>query len=488
MKAGAMNFSHITILCIGDIMLDRYIYAQVQRISPEAPVPILKLTHTKEMVGGAGNVTNNILSLGGKVIIVGLVGEDSNAEKIKTLMEKQRISTHHLISSSQRPTICKSRFIAASQQVIRADEENLIALNQQEIKKILVHIDQTISLANAVIVSDYNKGMCHPTVIHYIIKKAKELDIPVFVDPKSKDFSLYKYATCITPNLKEAMAVIQRPLVIEKDFEQAGQQLLKITQGQAVLITRSEKGMTLIERDKPAMTIPSRAREIYDVSGAGDTVIAALSLSYASGYSFTEAVHIANAAAGVVVGKAGTSTATIKEVIAELQAQQEHSVHTVLSPELFSLNEVIEQINTWRNQNLKIGFTNGCFDILHPGHVDLLKIARDHCDRLIVALNTDKSVQLLKSAKRPINTLSNRAQIIAAVRYVDCVVSFDEETPFNLIAALKPDVLIKGADYFGKKVIGREIVEKNGGKVILADLKKGFSTTSIIDKIKCQCI
>lgn len=479
-----MDFSSLTILCIGDIMLDRFIYGNVQRISPEAPVPILHLKDQKEMLGGVGNVANNILSLNGKTILIGLVGQDDYAAKIINLIQQKNIAEHSLISSTYRPTICKSRFIAANQQIIRADEESLIPLHPEEITQLIKTIDQNITRAQAIIISDYGKGVCHPDIINFTIKKAKSHHLPIFVDPKSKDFSIYKYATCITPNIAEASQAVQKPLKNDVDFEEAGKQLLNITQGQAILITRSEKGMTLIEKNNPPQHIPSRAREVFDVSGAGDTVIATLALGVASGLNLTKAMHIANAAAGVVIAKAGTSTATITEVQNELKAQAAEEIFPVLTPELTSLHDLLIEIQKWRKQDQIIGFTNGCFDILHTGHVSLLQTARSHCDRLIVALNSDASIKRLKGNKRPINSLVERAKIIAALRYVDAVIAFEEDTPLTLIQHLKPDILIKGADYIDKEVVGRKIVEENKGKVILADLQKGFSTTNIIDKIK----
>lgn len=465
-------------------MLDRFIYGDVQRISPEAPVPVLHLNNQKEMLGGVGNVANNILSLEGKAILIGLVGQDDYATRIRRLIQDKNIPDHTIISSAHRPTICKSRFIAANQQIIRADRESLVPLHPDEIRQLITAIDNTITQAQAIIISDYGKGVCHPEVVRFIIKKARQQNLPVFVDPKSRDFSLYKHATCITPNIIEASQAVQRPLKTDKDFEIAGQELLNITQAQAILITRSEKGMTLVEKNAPPQHFPSRAREVFDVSGAGDTVIASLTLGVTSGLSLAESIHIANAAAGVVIAKAGTSTATIAEIQQELQAQDSGETSSILTPELLSLDTLTLQVRKWRQQGYKIGFTNGCFDILHSGHVSLLKTARSHCDRLVVALNSDHSIQRLKGPDRPINPLPERAKLIGALRYVDAIIAFEEDTPLTLIHHLLPDVLIKGADYLGKEIVGSTVVEQNNGKVILADLKEGFSTTSLINKLK----
>lgn len=479
-----MDFSNITILCIGDVMLDRFYYGDVERISPEAPVPVLRLNHTKEMLGGAGNVTNNILSLGGKPILIGLLGEDNYAAVICDLLNKKEVDSKYLVCSNKRPTICKSRFIAANQQVIRADHESQRPIHDEEIKRLIKSIDQALPHANAIVLSDYGKGVCCDAVVRHTINKARDAGIPIFVDPKSNDFSHYQYATCITPNLKEASEAVGRPLKSDEEIEIAAKELLNITQGEAILITRSEKGMTLVERDKPTKTIPSRAREIFDVSGAGDTVIATLSLGVASGLSISESMQLANAAAGVVVAKIGTATASLSEVLAELEAQFIDDASDVIKPNILTHDQIYNQVTQWKKRKLVVGFTNGCFDILHPGHVTLLKNAKLHCDKLIVALNTDQSIRRLKGKERPINNLNARAQIIAALRYVDAVTAFDEDTPLKLVEALRPNVLIKGGDYQGKEVVGSEIVQKEGGRVILADLQIGFSTTNMIERIR----
>jgi D-beta-D-heptose 7-phosphate kinase/D-beta-D-heptose 1-phosphate adenosyltransferase len=299
------------------------------------------------------------------------------------------------------------------------------------------------------------------------------------VDPKSADFRRYRGATCITPNLREFTAATRAPALTESDIAAAAAALIDLAEAEAILVTRSEKGMTLVERGGAVTSVPARAREVFDVSGAGDTVIATMALARAGGRSLAQAMHIANAAAGVVVSKLGTATANIAEVVHELSAQSE-ALGAGAVPGLQSLAAAQSLVRHWRDQGLTVGFTNGCFDIIHPGHVALLAAARRACDRLVVALNTDDSVKRLKGPLRPVNTLEQRAQVMAAIRSVDCVVGFGEDTPLETIKALMPDVLVKGADYAIDKVVGADIVQAAGGRVVLAEFLEGHSTTNII--------
>ncbi|WP_203414763.1 D-glycero-beta-D-manno-heptose-7-phosphate kinase [Entomobacter blattae] len=479
-----MDFSAITVLCLGDIMLDCYKYGTMERISPEAPVPVLHLSHAKEMPGGAGNVVSNITSLGGKALLIGLVGYDTAAERLKSLLGDQIGSQVFFIPTSQRSTICKTRFIASHQQVVRTDEESRAAATEEEIVQLKKMVKTHIGSANAVIISDYGKGVCTPEVIAYTIEQAKAFHIPVFVDPKTPDFSRYKGAYCVTPNVKELLAA--QPLYEESEeaLAEAAYTIIDTAHIHSVLVTRSEKGMMLVENTKAVHAVPTRAREVFDVSGAGDTVIAALVLAHSSGFNLVQAMHIANAAAGVVVGKLGTASASIAEVTAELSAQDKNSSanRPIMAP-ILSLLDLKQQVHQWREQGLSIGFTNGCFDLLHPGHIQLLMQARQQCERLIVALNTDESVQRLKGAQRPISPLSARSAVMAAIRYVDAVTVFSEDTPYNLIEAILPDVLIKGGDYTLKTVIGADIVSAAGGQVVIIPFKDGYSTTSLVKKI-----
>jgi D-beta-D-heptose 7-phosphate kinase / D-beta-D-heptose 1-phosphate adenosyltransferase len=481
-----MDFSALTILVVGDIMLDRFLHGDIDRISPEAPVPVIRLRQTREMLGGAGNVASNIASLGGRATLLGLVGADDSAAKLRHILETQPGITAALTETPHRPTICKTRFVAGRQQVVRADEESHDPLHPTEIAALITAFDTHLPTAQAVILSDYGKGVLHPTVVAHAIAQARAANIPVFVDPKTDDFSLYRGATCITPNAREMARAARAPVSTEAEITQAARALIASAGIAAILVTRSEKGMVLVDFETTA-SVPARAREVFDVSGAGDTVIATLALAFASGRTLVQSMHIANAAAGVVVSKLGTATADISEVLHELSAQDAASPTTPgLSgtPGLLTWEAATHLIHRWHDQGFSVGFTNGCFDILHPGHVSLLAFARRQCDRLIVALNTDESVARLKGPTRPVNNLAQRAAVMSAIRHVDAVVAFGEETPLELITALVPDVLVKGADYTVENIVGADIVQSAGGRVVLAELVPGQSTTGIIAKMK----
>jgi D-beta-D-heptose 7-phosphate kinase/D-beta-D-heptose 1-phosphate adenosyltransferase len=473
-----MDFSALTILCVGDVMLDRFLHGDVERISPEAPVPVIRLRDTREMLGGAGNVANNIAALGGHAALLGLVGADEPGARLRRILQGQPRIACALTETTHRPTVCKTRFVAGRQQVVRADEESRAPLSAAEEAALLAAFDAEVGAAHAVILSDYGKGVLSQAVVAHAITACRARHIPVFVDPKTDDFTRYRGATCITPNAREMAEAAHAPMATEAAIEPAARRLIAEADLQAILVTRSEKGMTLVEPTTTA-SVPARAREVFDVSGAGDTVIAALALAFADGRTLVQAMHIANAAAGVVVSKLGTATADIAEVMHELSAQD-----TQASAGLTSLEAAKLLAARWRDQGFAVGFTNGCFDILHPGHVSLLAFARSKCDRLIVALNTDESVSRLKGPSRPVNTLAQRAQVMAAIRHVDAVVAFGEDTPLELITALVPDVLVKGADYTVDRVVGADVVQAAGGRVVLAELVPGQSTTGIIERMR----
>ncbi|NPD65821.1 D-glycero-beta-D-manno-heptose-7-phosphate kinase [Lichenicola cladoniae] len=483
-----MDFSHLTVLCVGDVMLDRFVYGDMERISPEAPVPVLRLNRTREMPGGVGNVANNILSLGGRAILIGLLGDDEAGATLRRLVAAQPRLEDAMVTTGARPTVCKTRFIAAHQQVVRTDEESRLALQPDEQVALIAGIEVWIGQADVLLLSDYAKGTLGKPVIARAIQLARAQGIPVFVDPKSADVARYHGATCIKPNARELAAASGLPVEEELEVVAAAQQVMRLAGADAILATRSEKGMMLVERSGAVHAVRSRAREIFDLSGAGDTVIATLALAYASGRSLEQSMHIANAAAGVVVGKLGTATADIAEVIEELDLQDQELGR--LAPDagsiagLSSLPRVLGLVARWKEQGLRVGFTNGVFDILHPGHVALLAAARSACDRLVVGLNTDASVERLKGPSRPVNTLGARAQVIAAIRHVDAVVAFEDDTPLALIKALLPDVLVKGADYTADQVVGAREVEAAGGRLVLARLVPDISTTGTIARIR----
>ena len=481
-----MDFSAISVLCVGDVMLDRFVYGEMERISPEAPVGVLRLTRTREMAGGVGNVASNILSLGGRAVLVGLLGEDSAGAALRAIIAAQGCIVSGLVTTEARPTICKTRLIAAHQQVVRTDEESRLELQPDEERALIAAIDAHIGAARVLVLSDYGKGVCGPRVIAHAIARAAAHGIAVFVDPKGDDFSRYQGATCITPNARELAAAASLPAEDEDEDQvtAAARRVMQQSGASAILATRSDKGMMLVERDGAVLSVPARAREVFDVSGAGDTVIAALALAHGGGQPLAQAMRIANAAAGVVVGKLGTATADIVEVMQELDLLDrqfgEHPGPTAVA----TVAHAQSLRARWKAQGLRVGFTNGCFDILHPGHVALLAAARAECDRLVVALNTDESVRRLKGAGRPINRLSARAEVIAAIRHVDCVVCFDEDTPLDLIRALLPDALVKGADYAPGDVVGADLVQEAGGKLVLAPLVAEQSTTATIARMR----
>ena len=480
-----MDFSQLTVLCAGDVMLDRFLHGDIDRISPEAPVPVIRLRETREMPGGAGNVACNIASLGGRAVLVGLVGRDEAGERLARNLAARRGIEPALVASNRRPTICKTRFIAGRQQVVRADDESGAPLWDDEAAALTAAIDRHLPACHALILSDYGKSALSPAVVAHATAAARRHGVPVFVDPKSDDFRRYRGATCITPNLKEFAAAARAPCGTEAEIAHAAAALLDQCEADAILVTRSERGMMLVERGGEVSSVPARAREVFDVSGAGDTVIATLALAHAGGHTLTQAMHIANAAAGVVVSKLGTATANIAEVMHELSAQADGLTGARASG-LQSVPSALGMVALWREQGLRVGFTNGCFDILHPGHVSLLAFARQACDRLVVALNTDASVARLKGPTRPVNTLEQRAQVMAAIRHVDCVVGFAEDTPLELITTLVPDVLVKGADYTVEQVVGADVVLAAGGRVVLAELVAGQSTTRIIERVAAK--
>jgi D-beta-D-heptose 7-phosphate kinase/D-beta-D-heptose 1-phosphate adenosyltransferase len=479
-----MDFSRLTVLCVGDVMLDRFLHGDIERISPEAPVPVIHLRETREMLGGAGNVASNIASLGGKAILVGLVGADEPGNRLRQIVAGRHAIIPALIETRHRPTICKTRFIAGRQQVVRADEESREPLHDDEEEALTAAIAQNLSQAQAVIFSDYGKGVLSNSVVRRGIAAARAHGLKVFVDPKSDDFRRYSGAACITPNAREMAAVARAPVDSEAEIAGAARRVMQECGVDSILVTRSEKGMMLVEADCVA-SVSARAREVFDVSGAGDTVIATLALAHADGRPLAQAMHIANAAAGVVVSKLGTATADIAEVMHELSAQDELAGGGAgVVPGVMKLEVAQALVARWRTQGFRVGLTNGCFDILHPGHVSLMAFARSHCDRLIVALNADESVRRLKGPARPVNALAQRAQVMAALRYVDGVVCFAEDTPLELIRALAPDVLIKGADYTVQQVVGADLVLAAGGRVVLAELVAGQSTSGIIARMR----
>lgn len=464
-------FDQASLLVVGDVMLDRYWFGDTGRISPEAPVPVVKVGSTDNRPGGAANVALNIAALGANVSLLAIAGEDEAAE----ILEQQ------LIAAAVQPDICKSealstiiklRVISRHQQLLRMDFEEKPLIADQE--RLLAHYHQHLLQAKLVILSDYQKGtLADPRPL---IKLARAKHIPVLVDPKGKDFSIYHGATIITPNLKEFEAVAGVCLG-EHDLIEKGRALLKTLDITALLITRGEDGMTLIDAQE-VTHFPAYAREVFDVTGAGDTVIATLGAAIAAGWSMADATALANLAASVVVGKLGAATVSAPELQAALTGKTNFATGMV-NEEQLSL-----AVNEARAQGKKIVFTNGCFDILHAGHVTYLQLAKQLGDYLIVAVNTDESIHKLKGNNRPINHLEHRMTVLAGLGVVDWVVSFHDDTPERLLRLLQPDFLVKGSDYTPDQIVGADIVRSYGGQARIVSHNVKTSSSAIIDRIQ----
>ncbi len=477
-----MDFSGTTILCLGDIMLDRFAYCETERISPEAPVPVLLLKRTQGMLGGAGNVARNIASLGGKAILIGLLGRDPAGVEVSALVRRTTGLVDAHIASARRPTICKTRYVAAHQQIVRVDEETVGEPDEAEEAQLFAAFEGALGNADAVVLSDYGKGVLSPKVVGFAIERARAAGIAVYIDPKSDDFRRYRGATCVTPNLRELALAARLPVGSDAEVIAAATKVMHDAEAAAILAKRSDKGMVLVEASGAVHVESSRAREVYDVTGAGDTVIAVLALAHAGGEPLAAAMRLANTAAGIAVSKLGTATVELDELMLERSRDvRDKDWHQAKH---YTIGELKALVRRWRERGLAVGFTNGCFDIMHAGHIALLAGARAECDRLVVALNSDASTRRLKGPQRPVNPLRDRSAVIAAVGSVNAVISFEDDTPLELIRKLKPDVLIKGGDYTIATVVGAEEVHAAGGRVVLVDLVDGHSTTATITKLR----
>ena len=482
------KFGEMTVLCVGDLMLDHFVYGDVSRVSPEAPSLVIAATREEQLLGGAGNVARGIAALGARCIFVGVIGEDEGGRILtRTFADDygDAIETHLLIDGS-RPTTRKVRFVSDhhSTHLLRADWE-LAAPLRPDIEQALIRAClHALPRAHAVVLSDYAKGVLSPPVIRAIVDKARELGKPVIVDPKGSDFSVYRGATLVTPNRKELADATRRSAHGDAEVSAAAEELAGIVGSAGVLVTRSEEGMTLYQARSSAsaaqaLHVPAYPVKVRDVSGAGDTVAAVMAVMLAAGADLEAATRAANAAAAVVVGKRGTSTASTAELRHRLLPSASLAAEDKV---VFDWSILDERAAEWRTQGLRIGFTNGCFDLLHPGHVRLMTEARAACDRLIVGLNSDASVKRLKGKDRPVQDQQARAEVLAALEAVDLVVIFEQDTPVELIRRVKPTVLVKGADYRIDEVVGRDIVEAHGGKVVLVGLVPGYSTTAIVQR------
>ena len=468
-----------TILCVGDLMLDDFVYGEVGRISPEAPAPVLAVKRNEVAIGGAGNVARNVASLGARCIFVGLVGEDEAGRDVIARLQADPLIEPSLVVDRTRPTTRKVRFVSEhfSTHLLRADWEQAGPVDAEREGELLARALAALPRVGAVVLSDYAKGVLTPRLLAEIIAAANTAGTPVIVDPKAVDYSVYRGATVIKPNRKELADTTRMPATSDDDVVAAAGKLNADLGTQAVLCSLSDDGLMLVPAQGAPVRVPAYPVNLKDASGAGDTVVAALAVMLAARADFEVAVRVANAAGAIVVGKRGTATVSADELR-----------HRILPPStLASEDKVVfdravldERLAGWRRQKLRIGFTNGCFDLLHRGHVKLMAEARGACDRLVVGLNSDASVKRLKGPERPIQDVASRAEVLAALEAVDLVVVFEEDTPLELIRQVRPAVLVKGGDYTRDEVVGREIVEADGGEVILVDLVPGHSTTSMV--------
>jgi len=469
------------VLVVGDVMLDHFRYGSVDRISPEAPIPVLKLESEESMLGGAGNVVRNLVSLGATARFVTVIGDDADGKQVARLITEQGLDDAPLVDVSRRTT-AKSRYVADGQQILRADQEWTTPLADDMRNSLIQAATDAMDGCAAVVLSDYGKGVLNGDVAADIIAAAKKVNLPVIVDPKGTDYGRYKGAALLTPNRREIQAASGLAADSDDDITAACKALMKEAEAAAVLCTRGANGMTLVDgiTGVGGVThLPAEARDVFDVSGAGDTVAAVMAAAMAAGAGLTDAAALANVAAGIVVGKVGTATAHAADLIAALH----HRDLSTAEAKIMTTGQALDGIARWRHQGHSIGFTNGCFDLLHPGHVSLLAQARAAADRLIVGLNSDASVARLKGAGRPIQPEASRAAVLASLATVDMVVIFTDDTPEALLEALRPDVLVKGADYSLDQVVGADLVKGYGGKVLLVELEEGHSTTATIARM-----
>lgn len=462
------------ILVIGDLILDQYLWGSTKRISPEAPVQIVDIDQETTLLGGAGNVVNNLRALGAKVDIISVIGKDSVGKSLKRLLKKLNINTKSLITLDGRATSKKSRIISAQQQVIRFDKESIIEIDKEIEKLILSQLGKIINNYECILLSDYGKGLLTKSLTQSIIKLANEYDKKVLVDPKGSDYSKYKNAFLLTPNKSEASKATNINIIDEQTLKESITKLKSELNLSVSLITLSEFGIATY--DENFRIYPTKTKEVFDVTGAGDTVLASIGFALSCNIKFENIIKFANLAAGVVVGKIGSASATLDEII-----EYESSLNHLFSDKNIKTQKDILTISQrYREEGKKIIFTNGCFDLIHSGHIKYLENAKEFGDILIVGLNSDQSVKLLKGNNRPINSENDRAYILAALEAVDYVVIFDDETPYELIKIIKPHTLVKGGDYVNKKVVGQDIVEE----LKIVDFVPNQSTTETIEKIR----
>ncbi len=498
------KFKGLPILVVGDIMLDRFIYGKVNRISPESPVPVLSVERESMMLGGAGNTLSNLIHLGCEGRIVSIIGDDENGKILKREIQRNGIDPSCLIKVSDRPTIVKTRFLAGHQQLLRSDYERISPVSEQYLQPLLEKTNQAIEGVGAVIISDYGKGLLTPAFIKELITMANKKEIPILVDPKGMDFGIYKGADVITPNKKELQeATGGMGVDTDKQIEEAALHIIKSCGLKSVVATRSKDGISVVQNEARGANVAhirsSYDIEVFDVSGAGDTVIATIAAALGSGADIVAAASLANIAGGIVVSKVGTSpicAEDLQDYIARhdpydsIEKTPCEQVDSVYQAPVMGWQKAGEEVRRWKARGLKVGFTNGCFDILHYGHVTYLNDARRKCDRLVLGLNSDSSIRLLKGEGRPVHNEESRARVISALGAVNMVVIFgaqeegQDNTPCDLLSQLQPDIFFKGGDYTIDQLPEAPIIMRNGGQVEIMPIYEGHSTTGSIEKIK----
>jgi D-beta-D-heptose 7-phosphate kinase/D-beta-D-heptose 1-phosphate adenosyltransferase len=467
------------VACVGDLMVDRFVYGEVTRVSPEAPIPVLKRSRELVMLGAAGNVARNVAALGGTVALAGLVGDDAEGGEARRLVGEEAGVEGHLVADPGRPTTLKTRFVSGGQQLLRVDLEESRPVSGEAEARLVRAIRGLAPGCGAILLSDYGKGVVTEAVIAACREAAEACGAKLVVDSKARSFGRYGSVDLIKPNAAELANATDMPTGSDAEVEAALARALELWEARAILVTRAAKGMSLAVRGGPVRHFPTQPREVFDVSGAGDTTLAALGLALAAQAPVEDAIAFAQLAAGVAVSKVGTATVSPEELV-------EAAITAHMAPaeaKVATAQRMVEEVARWRAKGLRVGFTNGCFDILHKGHVAYLAQARSWCDRLIVGLNSDESVRALKGDGRPVNDLESRALVLAGLGGVDLVVPFEESTPLKLIEAARPDVLVKGADYSEDQVVGADLVRSWGGEVRLAELVDGYSTTAAIARM-----
>ena len=465
------------LLLVGDVMLDRYLVGAVERISPEAPVPVLHVQRSFNRPGGAGNVAVNIAAMGGVPDLIAAVGADDAGRQLATVLEEDGVTGNGLVASATAPTTVKTRLLAGHNQIARFDEETPLT-DPATRDRLVALVQEHLPQADVAVISDYAKGVCDASVCRAVIDAARGRGIPVIVDPKGHDFSRYAGATVLTPNRAETAAVVGFPVRSPDDAVRAGQILRRDLGIDAVVVTLGEQGMAVVAADGSSV-IPTQARQVYDVTGAGDSAVATLAVALGRGIELSAACFLANVAAGLQVARVGTSRVSWDEMVAAIEQQ------TVISgKKVVSHAELREEVRRARAGGKRIGFTNGCFDILHHGHVALLEAAARECDLLVVGVNSDASVTRLKGAPRPFVPSPERQAVLAGLSAVAWVCEFDDDTPLRLIELVQPDVLVKGSDYAAESIVGADLVLGRGGRVITPLFVSNASTTTIVDRIR----